>query len=232
MDISGLLNSSHAVLDAFYPGVHGAAAIAATLFGDASPGGKLPYTFYRANYASRCDMDDFSMAKPACPRGYRYLNPNDPDIIFPFGFGLSYTEFSVALSPNSTGPFTLENSNSSNAVTIEWTVKNIGRHRGAETVLAYFSPHNKTNPGGADLVPLQRQLVGYAKVDLAIGESATASVTLSVAGLARANVNGDLVSMVGGYTIILSTGDSSTELTLELTIDGTDQVLESLPPGL
>lgn len=233
MDISGVLNSTHAVLDAFYPGMHGAEAIAATLFGDASPGGKLPYTYYRASYANRCEMDDFAMAKSACPRSYRYLPSTDPDVIFPFGHGLSYSSFSLALAKNSTGPLTLSNSDSTAAVTLAFTVGNTGSTRGAETVLVYFSPHNKTNPGGGGLVPLQKQLVGYVKVVLPPGETATEGVTLSVAGLARANANGDLVSMVGGYTIIVSTGNpTQPEVTTELTVTGTDTVLESLPPGL
>jgi len=233
MDISRIVNVSHAVLDAFYPGMHGGAAIAATLFGDASPGGKLPYTYYRAEYAARCEMDDFAFAKPECPRGYRYLDPADKDIIFPFGYGLSYTTFTTALAANSSGPLTLPNDDPSSSITLALTVTNTGKVRGAETVLVYFTPHNKTNPGGVHLVGLQKQLAGYAKVDLEPGATSTETITLTAAGLARANANGDLVSMVGGYTILLSTGNpAAKDIAVELAITGTDLVLESLPVGL
>ena len=44
MDISAVMSTCHGVIDAFYPGIHGAAAIAETIFGDHNPGGKLPFT--------------------------------------------------------------------------------------------------------------------------------------------------------------------------------------------
>jgi beta-glucosidase len=163
MDISSVVNVSHATLDAFYPGVHGARAIAAALFGDYSPGGKLPYTYYRKGYTSRIDMTEFSMAQ-APGRGYRYMDPHDPDILYPFGYGLSYTSFDVRLAANSTGPLSLANADDANEVVVTFTVTNTGTVRGAETVLVYFRPDNATNPGGAHLLPLQRQLVGFAKV--------------------------------------------------------------------
>ena len=82
-----MLSRCHAVLDAFYPGMFGARAIAETLFGDNNPSGKLPYTYYRANYTQRLSIDEYAMAKPP-GRGYRYMDPDDRDILLPFGHGL------------------------------------------------------------------------------------------------------------------------------------------------
>ena len=163
MDVSSVVNVSHATLDAFYPGMYGARAIAAVLFGDHSPGGKLPYTYYRKGYTSRVDMNEFSIAQ-APGRGYRYMDPHDPDILYPFGHGLSYTSFDVQLATNSTGPLSLSNTDNANKVVVAFTVTNTGPVRGAETVLVFFKPENTTNPGGAHLLPLQRQLIGFAKV--------------------------------------------------------------------
>ena len=52
MDISAVLSTCHGVVDAFYPGIHGAAAIADTIFGDHNPGGKLPFTMCEAVFAA------------------------------------------------------------------------------------------------------------------------------------------------------------------------------------
>jgi beta-glucosidase len=52
MDIGAVLQHTHAVVDASYPGVHGAQAIAEVLFGDYNPGGKTPYTWYKQNYTN------------------------------------------------------------------------------------------------------------------------------------------------------------------------------------
>ena len=160
---------------------------------------------------------------------HRYMDPKDPDILFPFGFGLSYTSFRVTLT---TGPITLDSNTPTDSKTLTFNVTNTGSVRGAETVLVYFQPKNATNPGGADLLPLQRQLFGFAKADLAPGETTSLSVPVTTKGLARANANGDLVTIPDEYNIILSTGTVDSELQTSVTLTGTGMVLESLPPGL
>ncbi len=75
-----------AILQAWYPGQEGGTALAALLFGDAVPSGKLPVTFYR-NVGQLPDFSDYAMKG----RTYRYF---EGDPLYPFGFGLSYTTFS------------------------------------------------------------------------------------------------------------------------------------------
>jgi hypothetical protein len=59
------------------------------------------------------------------------------------------------------------------------------------------------------------------------------SVAVSVEGLARARANGDLVSFPGAYTLVLSTGNpAATDVTVSLTVTGSERVIESLPAGL
>ena len=163
MDISGVLGECDAVLDAFYPGQFGARALAETLFGLSTPGGKVPYTYYASTFASEIGMDEFACAK-APGRGYRYMDPGSPHIVLPAFHGLSYTQFEVGLS--SAARATLDNTEGRNATTtFAVTVRNSGAdYSGTETVLAFFRPHNRTNPGGAGLLPLQRRLFGFAKV--------------------------------------------------------------------
>ena len=79
-----------ALIQGWYPGQQGGQALAELLFGEYSPSGKLPVTFYKAS-AQLPDFEDYSMAR----RTYRYCNHDD--VLYPFGFGLSYGSFSYSL---------------------------------------------------------------------------------------------------------------------------------------
>ena len=78
----------HAILQAWYPGQHGGKALAQLLFGDYSPSGKLPVTFYRST-EELPNFDDYSMVG----RTYRYMKN---EALYPFGYGLGYTQFVVS----------------------------------------------------------------------------------------------------------------------------------------
>jgi len=235
MDISTVLSETDAVLDAFYPGQFGAKAIAETLFGLSTPGGKLPYTYYKAAYTDTIKMSDFSCAT-GVGRGYRYMKPDDKNILLPFGHGKSYTTFDVALRwPKPGAAATLDTSDASAAVNFTFTVKNSGaKYAGSETVMAFYKPHNRTNSGGAELLPLQRRLFGFAKVGpLQPGEQQQATISATVARTAMVDAAGSLVSIPGTYDVILSTGsDTAKDITAALTVKGTYAVLEMLPPGI
>ena len=152
MDIGSVLNHTHAVLDSFYPGMYGATAIAETLFGVSTPGGKLPYTYYKSSYTSRISMDEFGCAVPP-GRGYRYMAPSDPDILLPFAHGQSYTRFSMALPPSAPRKLLLRAAGTA-LLNISVVVSNIGKvFTGTETVFAFFRPLNRTNPGSGKLLP-------------------------------------------------------------------------------
>jgi beta-glucosidase len=147
-----------AILEAWYPGGQGGAAIAEVLAGDFSPGGRLPITFYKST-DQLPPFEDYSMAK----RTYRYF---DGEPLYPFGFGLSYTSFGYGnvKVDNGTVP-----ANGSVKVSVE--VTNTGAMAGDEVVQLYLT---HSGVAGAPI----RALQGVQRVHLARGAKKTVSFTL------------------------------------------------------
>lgn len=147
-----------AILEAWYPGEEGGAAVAEALAGDFSPAGRLPVTFY-TGVAQLPPFDDYSMAN----RTYRYFK-GEP--LFPFGYGLSYTTFTYR---NATASNPSIAAGGTEKVSVD--VSNAGSMAGDEVVELYL-----THPGvpGAPL----RALVGFQRVHLSAGESKSVSFTL------------------------------------------------------
>ena len=115
--------SCEAIVQAWYPGQAGGTAIANVLFGDYNPSGRLPVTFYK-NINQLPDFEDYSMKG----RTYRFMS----DPLFPFGFGLSYTNFSIGKAQLSK---TSIKKNETVKITIP--VANIGSRMGTEVVQIY-----------------------------------------------------------------------------------------------
>jgi len=140
-----------AILQAWYPGEEGGNAVADILFGNYNPSGRLPVTFYK----SLNDLPPFENYDMA-GRTYRYFNK---EVLFPFGYGLSYTNFTYSdlkFSRNSI------NANDSLYVTAE--VKNTGFSAGDEVVQLYLK--NESSSSQAPLHSLQ----GFKRLHLKPGE--------------------------------------------------------------
>jgi len=138
--------SCDAILQAWYPGESGGQAIADVLFGDCNPSGKLPITFYR-NMKQLPDFEDYSMKG----RTYRYMS----DPLFPFGFGLSYTTFSIGnarINKNEIGSF---------EITIP--VSNTGKRDGTEIIQVYIHKVNDTDGPFKSLRDFQRTNIAAGK---------------------------------------------------------------------
>ena len=146
-----------ALLQAWYPGQGGAKALAEVLFGDYNPGGKLPVTFYRSNN-DLPDFLDYSMKN----RTYRYFT-GVPQ--YAFGYGLSYTTFSVGKAK------VKSQKGKAPKVTLTIPVKNTGSREGTETVQVYVK---RLNDAGAPI----KALKGFQKLNLKAGETQNAIVTL------------------------------------------------------
>jgi beta-glucosidase len=206
------LDSTGAVLEAWYGGSKGADAVARLIFGEVNPSGKLPMTFPR----SEDDLPRTTIAQPPPPVkngvlsfkvdynvegaavGYKWYESQRKPVLFPFGFGLSYTTFSYS---------NLKAGKDGESVTL--TVTNTGARAGAEVAEVYA-----TLPASAG-EPWKR-LIAYKKIELAPGESKTVTMDVDptyesiwdVAAKRWTRPSGEYKVMAGG---------SSSKLPLEAT---------------
>jgi beta-D-xylosidase 4 len=192
--------------------VHGATAIAQTIFGENNPGGKLPVTLYPSGYVNEVDFLDMSMeAGPG--RSYRYYHGTP---LFPFGHGLSYTTFDLKWSPKP--PPTGDQQQRTvlvapaagaraTAQMYNVNVTNTGSVAGDEVVLAFVKPlHStlRTLPHGTPIE--RRRLFGWRRVNLAPGGSVTLSFSVGADELAMIERDGHKAVHPGHFDIILSRG--------------------------
>jgi beta-glucosidase len=154
-----------AIVEAWYPGQAGGAALADVLFGDYNPAGRLPVTFYRS-VDDLPAFDDYAMTG----RTYRYF---DGPPLFPFGFGLSYTSFAYDSLRTSADTIAAGGS-----VTVSVNVTNSGRLAGDEVIQLYVQ-----HVGSA--VPRARQdLRGFKRITLKAGETGRVEFALPASALA------------------------------------------------
>ena len=160
-----------AILEAWYPGQAGGAAIADVIFGDYNPGGRLPVTIYKS-IKDLPSFEDYNMKN----RTYRYFT-GEP--LYPFGYGLSYTSFEYSKLKIE------ENLCIGDTVSISVDVRNTGKLAGDDVVQLYLS-----NLGSLYPTPI-RSLKGFDRVHLQPGEVKTIwfSVTLVFSFLIIKNKN-------------------------------------------
>jgi beta-glucosidase len=157
-----------AILEAWEPGTEGGNAVADILFGDVNPGGKLPVTFPRSGSHAPMYYARTITHQPEHHPQYRsryWDSPTTP--LYPFGFGLSYTTFSITNLKVSAGQVKVGAS-----VRVSADVTNTGSVAGDEVVQLYI--HQKF---GTDSRPL-RELKGFERVPLQPGETKTVSFEL------------------------------------------------------
>ena len=175
--MGGWLPDIDALLMVWYAGQMGGHAVADLLFGDANPSGKLPITF-PTGLEQLPPFDNSSEAVTyGYFHGYRYLDRNDSTPEFPFGFGLSYTTFSVDNLRADRSE-----ARADEVVTFSVDVTNTGPVSGAEVVQLYF-----TYPGSV-VERAARELKGFAKIELQPGETRTVELAIPTNGLAYYDV--------------------------------------------
>lgn len=197
------------VVESWYPGQEDGAAAAAVLFGDIDPAGKLPVTFPRSmadvptrSTAQYPGVNGVGQYSEGLLIGYRWYQAKHIQPLFPFGFGLSYTTFSLrglSVRPAAGG-----------GVAVTAVITNTGKRAGADVVQVYVS-----DPAVTGEPP--EQLEGYQKVGLAPGTSRTVTVTLSPHAFATwDSAHQRWATDPGCYRI--GVGDSSDHLPLAATV--------------
>ncbi len=201
------LNDVQGVLETWYPGQTFGTAIAAVLFGDASPGGRLPVTFPAGNTQGPAaanppntypgDANGNESYTEGLDVGYRWYDATGQRPLFPFGYGLSYEQFDVS------GVHAVYDPRSGTAYVVA-RVKNTSRRPGPATVELYLE-----SPAAAQEPP--KQLKGYTSLDLAPGQSRTVLFRLSPSDLAYYSSSQSRLTVAPGrYTVLV--GTSSAEL--------------------
>ena len=218
------------VVEVWYPGIRGSEALANILVGEVNPSAKLAITFPRSDadlphpklvlpppesefhYAEVKEFSDFmKLAAKGLPPfqihydeglkvGYKWYDAEKKPVLFPFGFGLSYTSYAysgIFLTP-------------SDPTTVSFTVKNTGNRAGTEIAQAYASL-----PDSAGEPP--KRLVGWARVELAPGESKQVSVPVIRDRLLIYDEASDSWKLVPGNYVIW-VGKSSQDLPLRQSV--------------
>ena len=191
------INQVAAVVQMGYVGEQGGLAIADVLFGNVDPGGRLPMTFPRS-------VKQVPMVYSEAPTGRsgRYWD-DDAKPLFPFGFGLSYTTFTLSDLKVSSTVTTAEEGE----VTVSVKVTNTGQRTGGEVVQVYL------RQDVASVTLPDRRLKAFKRVTLAPGESRVVNLTIPASELRIWNANMKRVIEPGQF--ILKVGPNSTELPLE-----------------
>ena len=172
------------IINAWYGGQAAGTAVADVLFGDYSPAGRLPVTFYKSD-ADLPSFDDYSMQN----RTYRYFKGMP---LYPFGFGLSYTTFSYENLHLSKTKIS-----GKETVTVEVTVTNRGKVASDEVAQLYLTHANRKS-----FDPLS-SLKGFKRIHLAPGTSKKVTFTITPDMLKLVNENGQSVGEPGNIKIII-----------------------------
>ncbi len=184
-----------AIVQGWYPGAQGGRAIAQVIFGEASPEGKLPVTFYRTT-EELPEFTDYSMDN----RTYRYMKE---EALYPFGYGLSYTSFQ--LSDVSVDTDEIEPGKKVGCLV---NIKNTGDMTGSETVQVYVKVKRDGSPSW--------QLKGLKKVSLNPGEQKTVEIVLKDEDFGLYDNDGELNLYEGDVEVYIGTNqpdDRSVKLT-------------------
>jgi beta-glucosidase len=198
LTIPWLADNAPALLEAWFPGTEGGDAVADVLFGKVNPGGKLPMSFPRSVGQIPLSYNELPTGRPADPNNKftsRYLDvPNTPE--YPFGYGLSYTTFSVSNLKLSSTQVPRNGS-----LTVTADVTNTGSVAGDDVAQLYL------HESDTSVLQPVRRLEGFKRVALNAGQKQTVKFTLDSSELGFYNAEGKFGVEPGPFDVWV--GDSS-----------------------
>ena len=188
--ITSIEPSMSGILMAYWSGKKTAEAIADVLFGDYNPGGILPYSYPR--YSGEIVLYDRKHTEDVREIFNADMTWDGYNPLFPFGWGLSYTQFTY-------GPISLSSStlNASGSLTITIPVTNSGTREGKHSVELY------SHQQYASITPNMQRLRAFKKIDLKAGETQTVSFTITAADLAFVNAELKTVTEPGNFDLMI-----------------------------
>ncbi|GGA37544.1 glycoside hydrolase family 3 C-terminal domain-containing protein [Sphingomonas psychrolutea] len=185
--------NANAIIQAWYPGEAGGAAVGRVVAGLANPAGRLPVTFYQ-DVAQLPPIENYAMKG----RTYRYFEGKP---VYRFGDGLSYTRFSY-------GPLSIKplGNSMSDGIVVETEVTNTGRRAGDEVTQVYL-----TFPAAPGVPKIA--LRGFQRLSLAPGEKRRAKFDLSPRELSTVSPEGQIQVLAGRYTVHVGGGQPGSDRT-------------------
>lgn len=205
LDLHGVIDEADAVLEAWFPGTEGGAAVANLLFGDANPSGRLSMSFPYSVGQIPVYYNNFNTGRPKVNdeinQEYvsKYLDiPNSP--LYPFGYGLSYSSFeysNAAIFP--------DKMTSDSSITVSVKVQNTSNVSGEETVQLYLRDMS------AEVVRPVKELKSFKKIFLKPGQNETITFTITEEMLRYHHANLEYKSDPGVFTAYV--GPNSRDVT-------------------
>lgn len=200
--INKLAQTAPAILQGWYLGQETGRAVARVLFGEVNPGGKLPVSIPR----SVGHLPVYYNYKPAAKRGYAF---DKTDALFPFGYGLSYTQFSYAEMRLSKKQI-----KAGDTVDISVNLTNTGMRAGDEVVQLYI------NDPVASVTQPVKLLRGFKRVHLEPKQTAQVTFTLAANQLGFYDRNMNFVLEPGKVNIMMGSSSADIHLKGELDVVG------------
>jgi beta-glucosidase len=200
INLSEIEDIADAILFAWYPGEQGGNAAADILFGDVNPSGKLPVTFYKS-VNDLPAYDNYSMDG----RTYKFFKG---EALYPFGFGLSYTEFKLSEAENN-----LKKIKQTDSLSINCTIKNKGNFDGEEVIQIYAKKVDAKTEH-----PI-KTLIGFKRVAVEKGGQKTVQIAVDLKQLNYWDVKKQKFAMEKGeYLIEVGTSSSTIHFSYSLII--------------
>ncbi|WP_299534439.1 beta-glucosidase BglX [uncultured Herbaspirillum sp.] len=194
LDLNWARENASAILETWYTGTEGGNAIADILFGDVNPSGKLPITFPRSvgqipSYYNHPRVGrPYTEGKPGNYTSQYFDEPNGP--LYPFGYGLSYTEFKLSDVHLSQAAMSADGQ-----VQASVTVKNVGRRAGATVVQLYI------RDVAASVVRPVKELKDFRKLMLQPGEEQEVQFSIDRKALSFYNAKLEYVAEPGEFQV-------------------------------